>query len=1415
MKTNIKSKWASLIVSCVMMVACPIVHAQEQEHSLRHDEDIPPALKPWIPWVLADLGDEACPDFNGTYSCAWPGSLQLHLDQRGGDFQQDVVMSTRAWHVLPGQHGAWPNGVTIDGKPWPVVEREQHPAVELAAGRHDIRGSFSWERVPETLHVGQHTAFLSLHLGGKNIPLIKRESGNIWLKGLSDTLDPKQAPEQVELQVFRQLRDGLPLIVETLLTFQVSGRARELALPKALLADTVPLSVDGDLAIALEADGTLRVQLEPGKHEVRLLARTNGLPDLIKNQPRPRPWPEQEYWTYRPNTELRAVDVTGAPSIDASRTGLPEAWRSDGVYVVGPADALRLTTTRRAQEQLPDNRLQLDREYWLDESAKYFTVRDTLTGEMHQNWRLNLLSGELGQAQLAGEGQVITLFGSPPARGVEVRDNQLSLVAVSRLPKTTRLPAVGWSEDVERLTTTLRLPPGWQLFTATGVDDAQDTWVARWDLFSVFYVLLLTLAVSRLVHVGAGAIAAGALILSHGEVDSPEFIWLPLVAFGALLVLVEPGRFQRVLRLGFYATAIVLWIVFLPFCVNQVRSAIYPHLTSNYEAAFSFDQPAMKAPALEEPVAQQLDAKREAADIPEEESSANKEGGSGARPSSSIPRMKIGSYGGGGLGRGADNYPPKAGLDSLSQKQFKPDAVVQSGPGIPEMVGPSWHLNWSGPVAKDHQLSLYLISPNLNRVLTALRLLFLGALAWLIWRRVHRPRSPTHRSDSSVSRAAAVAALALGVFVLPSSARADEPSDERLTQLKERLRRAPSCAPQCISANALNVELGQELVVVAKVHAAARGSYKLPGPASALHSVRLTQDGRPLGAVRLEADGSYYALLEKGVHTIELRAGLTSDRTTLDVGTTPERVSVRAEGWTVSGIDELGRVDGGTLTLQRLAEELPAAATDSAPLKSQVAVPPTFAIRRSVNLTVTGQVITQVERLSDASRPEVLRLQLLPSERLTTPGIEVSGGLALLPFPAEARSKVLTSTLPLPSGDVPFNVTLIAPPPGSTTETWDVQCGVVWHCDPNGITPTAHQSEGHSLWTFHPWPGEKLTLTATSPTAADGAFLTIQHATLTFNPGIRLTRAQLQMSIQTSRAVVHAVNIPADAKLDTVQVDGVAQAVKIDQGRVRFSLSPGVRQVNISWQQNQGLSALFRTPSVNLGAAGVNFRTIIDLPEKRWLLLAGGPAQGPAILVWGYLLLIVSAALVLSRLPYAPLSLGQWLLLGLGLTQVPSAAALAVAGWFFVVGSRHKWPMLTGFRHNFVQLMLVGYTLGFLMVMTGAVYEGLVGSPDMDVSGAGSYGTHLVWFSDRSNGTFAPAWCLNLTIWIWRGFMLAWALWLSRALLGWLKWAWTALTRDKFWAPKIKKNKTTRDPGDVEPAAPAAAHPTPPDEPAL
>ncbi len=1407
---DLRSKAVIVVAFLWSLLWAPGVFAQEV------GDTVPPALRPWVPWVLSEMGEEACTSLNGVRTCIWPGELRLTLDESGGDFTQSVYAGAKAVHAIPGQRGAWPQEITVDGTEAPILERDGHPVVELLPGDHEIKGAFAWSRVPETLHVGAHTAFISLSIEGKDVPLVKREDSNVWLKGLTAQSGLGDAPEQVELQVFRRISDGIPLKVETVLVFQVSGKSREISLAQPLLAGTQPLSIEGDLAVALEPSGALRVQLVPGRHEVKLVARALGMPKSLRSQKRSEPWPSQEVWTWHPNTALRAVEVDGAPGIDASRTNLPQAWRTDGAYAVGPEDSLTLTTTRRAQEQIPSNRIQLNREFWLDEAAGHFTVRDTLSGEMHQGWRLDLLSGELGQVNVGNDSQVITL--SPTAeegaRGVEVRDANLSMVAVSRVLRTAKLAAVGWSEDVDSLSANLRLPPGWELFAATGVDDTSDTWLSRWDLFSVFYVLLMTLAVVRLVSLPAGAVTAVALILAHGESGSPEYLWLPLVVFAALLVLIEKGRYQKLLRLSFYMTALVLLLVLVAFAVNQVRSALYPHLEASFAGYSDFgglaevavlDQAEESMPAAAPMEAEQLeDGHQEGGigrDVREKSMAQSMAPPAPARVESKREAVK-GKLSG-ALGSLGGSY------DSRSQKQFKPDAIVQTGPGIPEVSGQSWTLNWSGPVVKGHKVQLYLISPTIQRVLTALRLLFLGALGWLLWRRVHGPEG------TRGGRASHVAGAALGLIVtlqlVPQKAHADEPSDARLGQLRERLSKTAACQPNCVSAASVHVEIGSELLIRAQVHAGDRVAYKLPGPATALSSVQLTVDGKPVTAVRLESDGAYYLRLEKGVHNVELRANLTSERATLELGSEPEQVTVQATGWTVSGVNELGRVEGGTLTLQKDVELSTSGNLrgDSESAKIQATVPPFFSVRRSISLGITGKITTEIERISEATSPEVLRLPLLPGERLTTAGVEVKGGMAIIPFPREAQLKRLDSTLLLPEGNARFELSLTAPDKSPMTEVWEVECGVVWHCSTHGITATSHVQDGRSLWRFHPWPGEKLELSATQPQAAPGASLTVQKATLTLTPGIRMARGELRMAIQTSRSAVHTMMIPVGAKLESVEVDGVAQAVKAENGRVRVSLSPGIRQVTVSWQETSGISSVYRSPKVSTGAAGVNFRTVLELPDKRWLLMAGGPAQGPAILLWGYLVLIFGAAVLLPRLPYSPLKSWQWVLLGLGLTQVPSAVALLVAGWFFAIGSRNAMR-LGHHTHNFRQLCLVAYTFAFLVILTAAVYEGLVSSPDMEVTGAGSYGSHLVWVSDRSAGVFAPVWALSLSIWVWRVFMLAWALWLSRALLAWLKWAWIEMSQEYFWAPRPPRKQRITVPAPppvAETHAPVAGTP--------
>ena len=57
----------------------------------------------------------------------------------------------------------------------------------------------------------------------------------------------------------------------------------------------------------------------------------------------------------------------------------------------------------------------------------------------------------------------------------------------------------------------------------------------------------------------------------------------------------------------------------------------------------------------------------------------------------------------------------------------------------------------------------------------------------------------------------------------------------------------------------------------------------------------------------------------------------------------------------------------------------------------------------------------------------------------------------------------------------------------------------------------------------------------------------------------------------------------------------------------------------------------------------------------------------------------------------------------------------------------------------------------------------------------------LRWFQDRTVSGLPRGWVLSVPMIVYRGAMLAWSLWLALALLGWLRWAWTAFTTGGAW----------------------------------
>ncbi len=103
------------------------------------DVYVPDDLQDWQSWVLQDKDYRDCPFYfnrgateRGEFVCAWPGMLDINVDQDGGRFsQQWTVYAEDAWLPLPGDVAYWPDRVTANGSAIAVIEQTAHPVSGL------------------------------------------------------------------------------------------------------------------------------------------------------------------------------------------------------------------------------------------------------------------------------------------------------------------------------------------------------------------------------------------------------------------------------------------------------------------------------------------------------------------------------------------------------------------------------------------------------------------------------------------------------------------------------------------------------------------------------------------------------------------------------------------------------------------------------------------------------------------------------------------------------------------------------------------------------------------------------------------------------------------------------------------------------------------------------------------------------------------------------------------------------------------------------------------------------------------------------------------------------------------------------------------------------------------------------------
>ena len=1319
-------------------------------------ETIPNSLKTWVKWVLEDSSEYQCPFFFNSLQnkyCAWPSLLTLDIQEQHGKFTSDWQVYNESYITLPGNPEHWPQNVTVNNKPALVISRNNKPAIKLDSGHYQIQGSFLWDNIPEALAIPKQTGIISIRLLNKIIDYPNFKNRQLWFKtSNSGTTKPENQTDQLNLQVFRKIEDSIPLQLTTYLSLEVSGKQREIKLPYTLLHGFIPISLSSTLPARLEADGGLLVQVRPGKWHIELQAQhPTELQDLglIIKDPQ---WPANEIWSFAAQPFLRLVEIEQVPTIDPSQSTIPAQWKNLPAFLVKQGDTMQFKVIRRGDPQPEPNNLSISRELWLDFAGTGYTIQDRIDGSLTHGWRLDSLAETLlGQVQINGQTQLITFSENKDSEGIELRKGQLDLRADSRVySNINRLSATGWQEKFNSAKATLHLPPGWHLFAISGVDNVPNSWITRWTLLDLFLVLIAALAVSRLWNNYWGLFALFALALIWHEANAPRFIWLNILAAISLIKVLPQGNLLRIFKFYRAACWLVLLIISIPFLVEQVRTGLYPQLEKPWQ---SIDTKRSYQPSMLTAADGLMNEEQALASSPTEQKAK------GVR----------------------DNNSSYYQTPAPALKQIDPNASLQTGTGLPQWQWTRIPLSWNGSVDSQQQIRFWYISPTVSLLLNFFRVILVIILSLLMFGIINQ------RFNFHLPKFAFKLGLLL-FFILPiTPAFAEFPSPELLKDLKQRLLKAPDCLPSCAQLQTMQIDITPDKLTLT-LQANAQEVVAIPLPAKFKqwlpHSVLV--DGVPAKAIIRDDQGFLWLTLTQGMHTLVL-TGTTPLQSsfTLPLPLKPHYIRHTSQQWEIEGLKKNGTAEDQLHFTRVHTTDQP---KDALPSLDPSLLPAFLRIERTLNLGLDWYITTRLIRASKEAIAVTLEVPLLKGESISTSNIRSEKGVAMVQMTANQQSIEWHSLL-----EKNALLTLKAPETNQWSEIWRINISPIWHINFSGIPAVHHQDQtGNWLPEWRPWPGESITLSITRPEAIQGQTLTIDKSTLQISSGKRNLESSLDLDIRSSKGTQHNITLPEHALLQSVSINGKTQPIRQQQQTVTLPINPGPQHFQLNWHEAKHQSSLLTTPTINLGIASVNTHLKVLLAEDRWVLLTFGPKMGPAVLFWGVLIVLVILAYALGKSCLTPLKHWQWFLLLIGLSQIPLIMAFVVVAWLMALGLRQKQNVQDVNSFNLMQILLILLNLGSLAILFIAVEQGLLGSPDMQISGNQSTAFQLNWYQDRSLATLPTASVISLPLMSYRIMMLIWSLWLAISLLNWLKWGWQCFSYAGLWkksAPKTRQSE--------------------------
>lgn len=1392
----------------------------------------PPKFEQWSSWITHGLENLKCAHRDQVHSCVWMSSVELYL----GDHQ--ALLKYRLTMDKPGLAPILDDTRTSIGQvflssnqlknkqPLTVVWKNKRAWVHLDAGQHNVEVQVRWGQEIPSLKIPKSVALVKFYSADGVRDWVERDQeGAVWLKPRSiEKTQDKQSQLEISTQVFRVWRDEIPLKLDTYIQLNISGKPRELILSNLLPKGAILTQLDSPLEADWVRDG-LRVYLKPGKSMIKIGSVFSQSPQaVVVPTITGGKVAAQEIWVWHRQEDLRRVRLSGLEEIDPDFTSLPSSLRGGThTWIAQPKAILKIEELKRGVHRRPSNDLRINRKLWLDLDGEGYTAQDHISGSLRASSRLNVLTKNvLGSATLTTDSEVFPLLITQDKKandleGVEVRVEDLNLNADFRYPTLkNKVPALDWSEQMNQITINLNLPPGWRLFSVAGEAYSEDDWITSWSMTHIFMVALITIGMFKLFGGLWSIIALISLVLFHKEANF-HVEWLSLlVVFFLLRSALNSRQFTKLATLGFS-------VLFLPFTVlvfslvqNDFRIALHPQV----ERQHSYDDPSVPRMNYEQSYSK---AKYR---------------------SKSKSLWKNNKYG---------------ELDLNQQlQQLDQSSVVQTGPGIPNWRWRTHTIYFDSPIEPGRFLLLSLVSPTWTRLICVIRSICL--LAFLIVFIIRLSRLPWKQLFDRTNRNKAGLTIALLSIIPLSNVSADEgnitpeieqvqrqnslpnqvplqnsfsaepqfqtqnivpnsfdalprsphlkpeanellinptqPSQSLINEWRQRLKDTQKCHGECIYLGDMQLLIKDyEVELTAHLHAERDSYFTLPGTWGQLRwkSVEILSQLLPL-RIEPHKDGIQSSQIRvrvpQGVHKVIAKGMIQKvDSLTVPFKDIPKHLDLILNGWR-EDTQRNGKVSP-TITISRLSESTDKDVDAKVEQTGRVSVDYSwFSVSKSLNLGPTWQVVTQIYRQRDTTTTELI-LPLIPGERVLSSEYETTEQGVKVTFSKGQRTVGYLSELtPIKE----FKLT--APTDVRWTETWTLNCGIIWSCEATGLNPTSLGGGSQASLTWRPWPGESVKINVFRPAGTKGTEVTVNKFNYEFKPSAHLAKGTVHLDLVASKGGSKSLKLPKGSTNINLFIDQEQQFDPAKDNIVRLPIKPGKNQFKITWALPWSRHFIEQVPTLSTDLKGVNFNQSF-LVGQRWLLWTQGPSWGPAILFWGKLVFALILSLCLGWRRWAPLGPVEWFFLLAGLTQHHAIVWLAVIIWFVSFSARQSWgtKLKNAFFFNLGQLALVGGTVIFLFLLFYITERNLLSTADMQVSGAKSSGNQLKWYLDQLNfEVHTPIIKVySLPLWIWRGLMLIWALWFASKLYQWLKWAWASLNMGGGWRSIFNGSKEIHD----------------------